>query len=127
MDLVLVKGIHPIACIEIKTTNDPALSRGFYESFRDLKCNKGFVVTPWQETSYRLDDNIVVAGLHDFLSKKLTLLLKQHNSSSPKIVNSIDDFRGSVISDFLPTGSFLLLSRTSQVCGLLLLQRLLQE
>lgn len=76
MDLVLVKGIRPITCVEIKTTNEPVLSRGFHESFRDLKCNKGFVVTPWQETSYLLDENIVVTGLHDFLSRKLPQLLK---------------------------------------------------
>ena len=76
MDLVLVKGIKPIVCIEIKTTNEPNLTKGFYESFKDLKCKNGFIVTPHQDTSYALDDNIVIVGLHDFLINKLPKLLK---------------------------------------------------
>lgn len=76
MDLVLVKGIRPIACIEIKTTNEPTLSRGFYESFKDLKCKQGFIITPYQEMSYPLSENVVIIGLHDFLLKKLPLLIK---------------------------------------------------
>lgn len=76
MDLVLVKGIRPIACIEIKTTNEPSLSRGFFESLRDLKCNRGFVITPYQEVSYQLNENVVITGIHDFLIKKLPDLIK---------------------------------------------------
>lgn len=76
MDLVLVKGIRPIACVEIKTTNEPSLSRGFYESFSDLKCKQGFVVTPHQEVSYPLDESIRIVGLHEFLTKNLPAILK---------------------------------------------------
>lgn len=76
MDLVLVRGIRPIACIEIKTTNEPTLSRGFYESLADLKCNKGFVITPYQEFSYNIHENVVIAGIQEFLNKKLPAIIK---------------------------------------------------
>ena len=35
-DVVLVKGIVPIACIEIKLNNAPVISKGFYTSVADL-------------------------------------------------------------------------------------------
>lgn len=76
MDLVLVKGIRPIACIEIKTTNEPSLSRGFHESIRDLKCKSGFVITPYQEVSYQLAEHVVIVGLQEFLIKKMPILVK---------------------------------------------------
>ena len=76
MDLVLVKGLRPIACLEIKTSNNPTLSRGYYESIADLKCNKGFVITPYQQVTYQLNENVTVCGLHEFLNKLLPKLLK---------------------------------------------------
>ena len=76
MDLVLVKGIRPIACIEIKTSNEPNLTRGFYECIEDLKCSNAFVITPYQKQSYALDKHIVVCGLHDFIDNKLAKIVK---------------------------------------------------
>lgn len=75
MDLILVKGLLPIACIELKTTNNPSVSRGFYESVNDLNCTNNFVVTPYQEVSYRLKENVLVCGLVDFLNDELVRLL----------------------------------------------------
>lgn len=49
-DLVLVKGITPMAAIEIKLTNAPVISKGFYQSIEDLKLGQGFVITPGSET-----------------------------------------------------------------------------
>lgn len=49
-DLVLVKGITPVAAIEIKLTNGPVISKGFYQSIEDLKLGQGFVITPGSET-----------------------------------------------------------------------------
>lgn len=71
MDLILVRGITPIACIELKTTNNPSVTRGFYESVKDLKCEANFVVTPFQDISYKLNDNTLVCGLVDFITKEL--------------------------------------------------------
>ena len=75
MDLVLVKGLKAIACIEIKTGNDPSLTRGFYECLADLKCKKAFVVTPFQQMSYAIDKTTSVCGLHNFLTKHLPNIL----------------------------------------------------
>ena len=71
MDLILVRGITPIACIELKTTNNPSVTRGFYESVKDLKSESNFVVTPFQDISYKLNDNTLVCGLVDFITKEL--------------------------------------------------------
>ncbi|MDQ3190362.1 MAG: ATP-binding protein [Bacteroidota bacterium] len=76
MDLLLVNGLVPIACIELKTTNNPQLTRSFYESVNDLKCLNNFVVTPFQEVSYKAEKNITICGLHDFLLNFLPKLLK---------------------------------------------------
>ncbi len=76
MDLVLVKGLKPIACIEIKTSNEPHLTRGFYECLEDLKCNTGIVITPQQQTAYSISETVVVYGLHDFIHNKLGKLVK---------------------------------------------------
>ena len=75
MDLVLVRGITPIACIEIKTTNNPSVTRGFYESIKDLKCDTNFVITPFQEVSYKLNNNTLVCGLIDFITNDLMKLI----------------------------------------------------
>jgi hypothetical protein len=76
MDLVLVKGLKPIACIEIKTSNNPVLSRGFYESLKDLNCNNGFVVTPYQQVTYKMSTTVTVCGIYDFLKTILPKIIK---------------------------------------------------
>jgi predicted AAA+ superfamily ATPase len=75
MDLVLVRGITPIACIELKTTNNPSVTRGFYESIKDLKCDTNFVITPFQEVSYKLNNTTLVCGLIDFITNDLMKLI----------------------------------------------------
>ena len=75
MDLVLVRGITPIACIELKTTNNPSVTRGYYESVKDLNCDTNFVVTPFQEVSFKLNENTLVCGLIDFITNDLMKLI----------------------------------------------------
>ena len=77
MDLLLVKGIAPIACIEIKTSNSPTISRGFHESLRDLKCKNAFIITPHQDDVYKRDKQTTVCGLIDFLRICLPELIKK--------------------------------------------------
>lgn len=79
MDLVLVKGLKPVACIEIKTGNNPVLSRGFFESMKDLKCNNGFVVTPYQQVTYKMSETVTVSGIYDFLKNLLPKIIKNNN------------------------------------------------
>ncbi len=69
-DVVIVKGIKPIACIEIKYTDAPSVSKGFYSCIEDLGSTQNFVMTP-SSTTYKKGDNVVVTGLKDFLLKIL--------------------------------------------------------
>ena len=69
-DVLLTKGGKPTACMEIKRSNAPKLSRGFYESIKDLETKKNFVITPTGE-AYHKGEHVVVTGLIDFLTKHL--------------------------------------------------------
>lgn len=69
-DLVLVKGIKPIIAAEIKLSNAPVISKGFYESIKDLKTKYNFVITPGSD-DYIAKENILVCSLNSFLTKHL--------------------------------------------------------
>lgn len=70
VDLVLVHGVKPIACIEVKYTNAPTLSRGFYECLEDLKTTKNFVITP-NSIRWNINERVTVCSLLDFLTNDL--------------------------------------------------------
>ena len=70
-DLVLVQGIKPVACIEIKLSNAPVVSKGFISCIQDLKPDYKFIITPQSET-YPTSNDIIVMSLHDFLKNWLT-------------------------------------------------------
>jgi predicted AAA+ superfamily ATPase len=72
-DLVLVNGIIPVACIEIKITTSPVMSKGFYTSIDDLKPKKKFIIIPSGE-DYFLGDGVLVTSLYTFISKHLPAL-----------------------------------------------------
>lgn len=65
-DLVLVQGITPIACIEIKLSNAPTVSKGFINCTQDLEPKYKYIITPKSET-YHTSNNIVVTNLRHFL------------------------------------------------------------
>jgi predicted AAA+ superfamily ATPase len=69
VDVVLVKANQPVACIEIKLSNAPNVSRGFYNCIDDLGTSKNYVITPRSDT-YPIK-NIWVCSLEDFLKKYL--------------------------------------------------------
>ena len=75
-DLVLVKRDKPIACIEIKTTDVPSLSRGMRESMADLSCKHNFIITSGSPKLFDLDKDLCVLGLKDFLNHHLPKLIK---------------------------------------------------
>jgi hypothetical protein len=72
-DLVLCRGHVVHACIEIKYSAAPVLSKGFYQSIEDLKSNVNFVIIP-DEVDYVLKDSIRVVGLNIFITKYLPLI-----------------------------------------------------
>jgi predicted AAA+ superfamily ATPase len=76
MDLVLVKGLAPIACIEIKYTLSPTISKGFRESMKDLKCKNNFIVTLSDTDHYKAEKDITICGLQPFINKVLPKFLK---------------------------------------------------
>lgn len=68
-DLVLVDGITPIACIEIKISNSPNISKGFINCIADLKPIKSYLITPQSDT-YN-SKNITIISLANFLKQEL--------------------------------------------------------
>lgn len=72
-DLVVVKGVTPLACIEVKFTNAPVVSKGFYSSVEDLMPKKKFIITPSSE-DYPIKEGVLVTSLVTFIQKHLPLL-----------------------------------------------------
>jgi uncharacterized protein len=76
MDLVLVKGLHAVACIEVKYTLSPSISKGLRESMKDLECKNNFIIIPSNTDYYKAEKNLVICGLQPFITKALPKLLK---------------------------------------------------
>lgn len=72
-DIVLAKGIKPIACIEVKLNNAPSISKGYYQCVEDLGTKKNFVVVPDVE-EYKTKEGVIINSLSNFLTKYLTKL-----------------------------------------------------
>ena len=72
-DMVLAKGIHPVACAEIKLNNAPVISKGNYQSIADLKTKKNFVIVP-DVDEYKTKDGIIICNIATFLTKYLPKL-----------------------------------------------------
>lgn len=70
IDLVFVKGLKPIAAVEIKFSLTPELSKGFYISIDDLKTQQNFVITPGNY-DYKNAKGIITCGLDIFIQKYL--------------------------------------------------------
>lgn len=69
-DIVLARGIKPVACIEVKLNNAPTLSKGNYQSITDLQTKKNFVVVP-DVDEYKTKEGIIICSLHTLLTKYL--------------------------------------------------------
>ena len=70
MDMVLLRGIKPVATIEIKYTLSPDITKSMITSIQDLKTEKNFIIIPNGE-DYRAKNNILVCSLASFLDKHL--------------------------------------------------------
>lgn len=68
-DIVLVRGIVPLACIEIKVNNMPHVTEGYYNCTKDLKTKHNFILTPSSDTYPYYGAK--VCGLQNFLSEFL--------------------------------------------------------
>ncbi len=73
-DIILAKGIHPLACVEVKLNNAPVISKGNMQSIADLKTKKNFVVVPDVE-EYKTKDGIIICNAATFFSKYLSKII----------------------------------------------------
>ncbi len=76
VDLILVKGIKPIASIEIKYSEKPNLARGYSESIKELKTTHNYVITTGNEKEWQLSKTIKAIGLREFLNNVLPKITK---------------------------------------------------
>jgi len=65
-DLVLVKGISPLACLEIKLSNTPAVSKGFISCSEDLQPKYKYIITPESET-FTTKHGVCITNLYYFI------------------------------------------------------------
>jgi predicted AAA+ superfamily ATPase len=72
IDLVVVKQGVPIAAIEIKFSNIPTPSKGFYIGIEDLKTTQNFILTP--SSDFYPHKNAWVSSLEYFIKNHLPLL-----------------------------------------------------
>ena len=67
-DLILAKGLQPIATVEIKYSNTVKLSPGYHHVIETVNAPLNFVLT-YSSDTYKLRDNIRVISLSDFLGQ----------------------------------------------------------
>lgn len=69
IDLLLVKAGKPLAAIEIKYSNAPTPSKGFYVGINDLDTQHNFIITPSSDTYPH--KNALVCNLQTFINQYL--------------------------------------------------------
>ncbi|PWK20096.1 hypothetical protein LV89_03906 [Arcicella aurantiaca] len=70
VDLLMISPTGKKIFVEIKLSNSPTVSKGFYESIKDLNPEKKFIIIPNGE-SYLKADELKVCNLLDFLQNEL--------------------------------------------------------
>lgn len=74
VDLILISPSGKMSCIEIKSTNNPKISKGFYQSVTDLKPNFQYVITPTAEKIISVE-GVVICSLLGFLKHEIRNIL----------------------------------------------------
>ena len=69
-DIVLVKGLKPLASIEIKYSSTPKITKGFTLAINDLGTKANFIITPDCD-DYTIRENVKVCSLQTFLTRHL--------------------------------------------------------
>lgn len=67
VDFVLTRASEPVACIEVKYSSTPTLTKSLHAGIDDLKTNQNFIIVPESEV-YQKKPNIVIAGLYPFIA-----------------------------------------------------------
>ncbi|MDZ4666252.1 MAG: ATP-binding protein [bacterium] len=76
IDLILVKGIKPIASIEIKYSEKPSLSKSYTESIKDLNTKHNYIITTGNEKPWPVNKILQAVGLREFLLNILPKIIK---------------------------------------------------
>jgi len=66
--LILVRREKPLVAIEVKFSNAPKVSKGFYVGCEDLGITKKYVITPHADT-YPAAKQTMVMSLRNFLKE----------------------------------------------------------
>jgi uncharacterized protein len=69
-DLVLVKGNKAMACIEIKLSTAPQVSKGYLQTILDLNTTHNYIIMPTGD-NYKSQNNIQIYNLNEFISQCL--------------------------------------------------------
>ncbi len=69
-DLLLITPRDKIAVVEIKYSNAPAISKGFYISAADVKADFRFVITP-ESDAFNTAEGVRICGLLAFLTEEM--------------------------------------------------------
>ena len=70
IDLLLTRGIEPIAALEIKFTNAPRLERGSTIAIADINAPMNFIITPSSD-DYLVKEHVRVCAMQTFIKKYL--------------------------------------------------------
>lgn len=73
IDLVFVKGLKPVAAMEIKFSSKPSGSRGLLSGIEALDSNNNFIITPTENDYFKMG-NVRVCGIKTFTEKYLCSL-----------------------------------------------------
>ena len=72
-DLVLISPNGTMTCVEIKYSVSPVITKGFYQSMKDLKPSHQYVIVP-SGSPYFFRENLKVCSLNDFLAHELPII-----------------------------------------------------
>lgn len=75
-DIVLVKGIKPLASVEIKYSSSPEITKGFTLAINDLRTKANFIITPDCD-DYTLRENVKVCSMESFLTRYLKEIISK--------------------------------------------------
>jgi predicted AAA+ superfamily ATPase len=73
-DLVITKSQKVLACCEIKFSDSPSLSRGFYQTIADLDSTNNFIITP-NSPDMLVNEHLLKCSITSFLNHHIPELL----------------------------------------------------
>tara|TARA_R110002050_G_scaffold162939_2_gene292866 strand:+ start:6644 stop:7837 length:1194 start_codon:yes stop_codon:yes gene_type:complete len=79
VDIVLTRGITPVACIEVKYTGTPKITKSLRNGIEDLHTEQNFIITPSGD-KYPAAKNITACSIATFLLEFLPALSQKNQT-----------------------------------------------